>query len=363
MRNVYTVLSYNARTAKAYPNLTIPENIPAVALLSITNITEALDDFDTVRVQHQPLSSNSTSPTPGTSTAPGNGGGKHGLGRLWALVGVILGVTLVIIVLVIRWLVRRRRTIRRIAVATGSSSVDKSGDVESPGSIALTTLAASRDTPMDDIPIELAMDENTLRSKIWTDRHKYSRYSGASFLTSSTSTRAGEFAEPNDFGEMQLPSPDENGQDRHPRNDPLVTSRRSRAARSRSRGRSLVGPMDDGYSTPLSLDTTLSAIPMLDEITPEALSTGRYASFARQAQAQYPSIPHNTSLSHMRIPEDPLRSTSERIPHPSRTSTLQPSTDEVRQSDAFQFHPPHPLAPDRSEGPAEPHLPVPPDLT
>src|ERR1700733_4995719 len=108
MRNVYTVLSYNRYNTKALVNITISPEYAAFALLSITNITQALDEFNTIRIQHRPLPSSSASPTPGTST-DGNRYGKHGPGKLWALIGIIIAFGLVVGAFVTRWWIRRRR--------------------------------------------------------------------------------------------------------------------------------------------------------------------------------------------------------------------------------------------------------------
>jgi hypothetical protein len=165
MRNVYTVLSYNRVNSKGLANLTISEEDAAFALLSITNITQALDEFNTVRVQHQPLPSSSSLPTPGTSTE-GGGNVKHGLGKLWVLIGIVFAFGLVVGAFVARWWLRRRRAIRRISAASVGGTRG-AADTKPSVPIALVNLRRQSDKFSKAGEPLNAEDEETLRSRPW----------------------------------------------------------------------------------------------------------------------------------------------------------------------------------------------------
>ena len=71
LRNVYTVLAYDAPDAHGvFPTNKGSANLqPQVGLLSLTNASRAMQEFNNVRVLHQPMSSgNSSSPTSATSS-------------------------------------------------------------------------------------------------------------------------------------------------------------------------------------------------------------------------------------------------------------------------------------------------------
>jgi len=110
LRNVYTVMAYDAPDA----NGTFPNNDPDsrdldphVGLLGLTDSTQAMQEFDNVRVLNVPLSSgNSSSPTSGQAASSGGGKLSVGIHVLLALVGV-LGVCFVLFAL--RWFLVRRR--------------------------------------------------------------------------------------------------------------------------------------------------------------------------------------------------------------------------------------------------------------
>lgn len=303
LRNVYTVLSYDRKGSEEYSNLTISDSDPAIALLSVTNITQALEEFDTVRVDHQPLPSSSSLPTPGTSTdGHGGSGGKHGLGKLWILIGILLALGFVSGAFITRCLVRRRRSLKRVTkdvddTRDGSSTRRPRPHTGIP--IALTSLGSYGDKSTSRFSKTSngdELDEETFHSKR-PFAGGWHRHSGASFMSSSsgTGTRVGDGTEPtNDFGELSLSlsTVDELGDDRQPR-DGLGTlgpngARSTRAARSRSRGPR--GSVHDAvYPTdahPVSLTTDaslLTNIPTLEEITPEALSSSRYPTFTRHS--------------------------------------------------------------------------------
>ena len=311
MRNAYTVLSYNRYHTKALVNITISAEYAAFALLSITNITQALDEFNTIRIEHRSLPSSSASPTPGTST-DGNGYGKHGLGKLWALIGIIIAFGLVVGAFVTRWWIRRSRAIRRVSAAdVGRAFAHGTTNTEVPVPIALAGLgdqgikSSKKGRPVD----AEEQDENTLHSR-----------PAASFMTSSTNTRVGEWMEP-DFAEMTTSGPtphNEEGEDRGP-----YDSARSRTSWSRSRGPSIYGgSLSD--PTMLVTDTSmLTNIPTLDEITPGVLSSSRYPTFARHHH--HHPLPHQPPLATVPIYEAPTPPESESTHHPISSPPSSPS--------------------------------------
>lgn len=281
---MYTVLSYNRYNSKELANLTLSEEDGAFALLSITNITRALDEFNTVRIQHRPLPDSSATPTPGMSTG-GNGdsAGSHGLGKLWALIGIIVAFGLVVGAFVTRWCFRRRRTFRLAA-----TSVRRSGDTadnEASAPISLVSLGPHKKSAKAGESTE----EDTLRSRPWSEQYKPSNAS----LTSSTNTRVGEWTEPGEFADIitggPTPHNNEDGDDRRPHENA-----RSRTSRSRSRGPSIYGGSLSALPDPTMLVTDanlLTNIPTLDEITPEILSSSRYPTFPRHSSHLLPYHP------------------------------------------------------------------------
>jgi hypothetical protein len=91
LRNVYTVMAYdNPDASGAFPTSSDPNILhPRVGLLSLTNATLAMQEFNNVRLLNQPLSSgNSSSPSSGATSSTGKL--PVGVGVLLALVGVMV---------------------------------------------------------------------------------------------------------------------------------------------------------------------------------------------------------------------------------------------------------------------------------
>ncbi len=106
LRNVYTVMAYDAPDAHGvFPANKNSANLqPRVGLLSLTNATQAMQEFRNVRVLNQPLSSgNSSSPTSATSS---DGKLSVGVDVLLALVSVIMAC---MTLFGLRWFLVRRR--------------------------------------------------------------------------------------------------------------------------------------------------------------------------------------------------------------------------------------------------------------
>ena len=115
LRNVYTVMAYTAPNADGFftslngSNQTIT---PRLGLLSLTNSTIALEEFNTVRLLNQPISGGGS----GNSSADGNGssstvslGGKTLSVGIVVLIGILSFFTLCGLLFVIRWFVVRRK--------------------------------------------------------------------------------------------------------------------------------------------------------------------------------------------------------------------------------------------------------------
>ena len=102
LRNVYTVIAYDQPdTQGVFPNNSDSAIDPQVGLLSLTNTTQAMQEFNNVRLLNQP-----SSPTSGAA----NNKLSVGIDVLLALVGVIAAcVTL----FGLRWLLVRRRMHRK----------------------------------------------------------------------------------------------------------------------------------------------------------------------------------------------------------------------------------------------------------
>jgi hypothetical protein len=111
LRNVYTVMAYDAPNAHGvFPtNTDSKDTHPQVGLLGLTNATQALQEFNNVRVLNIPLSSgNSSSPTSGQGKS--SDGRSVGIHVLIALIGVI-GACFALFGL--RWFLMRRQLRRR----------------------------------------------------------------------------------------------------------------------------------------------------------------------------------------------------------------------------------------------------------
>ena len=123
LRNVYTVMAYDAPNSHGvFPANNNSANIqPRLGLLSLTNASRAMQEFNNVRVLNEPLSSgNSGSPTSGASSR----GSKSSVGIdvLLALVGIIVAC---VALFGLRWFHVRRRL--RQGVRTGVTDPKPTG--------------------------------------------------------------------------------------------------------------------------------------------------------------------------------------------------------------------------------------------
>ena len=105
LRNVYTVMAYDAPNSHGvFPANNGSANLqPRMGLLSLTNATRAMQEFNNVRILNEPLSSgNSDSP----SGASSRGKSSVGIDVLLALVGIIVAC---VALFGLRWFHVRRR--------------------------------------------------------------------------------------------------------------------------------------------------------------------------------------------------------------------------------------------------------------
>ena len=127
LRNVYTVMAYDVPNARGQfpPNGNGSANAnPRLGLLSLTNSTQALLEFNNVRVLDQPLSSGGNTPSSGRVETKS--------GKLSAGVDVLLGLVGVIAACAalfgLRWFLAKRR-LRANGPLTFDTAADKRGGV------------------------------------------------------------------------------------------------------------------------------------------------------------------------------------------------------------------------------------------
>lgn len=120
LRNVYTVMAYTAPNADGYfspVNGTNQTITPRLGLLSLTNSTIALEEFNTVRVLNQPISGGGGSGNSAGGSASGNnisnptvslGGKKLSVGIV-VLIGILSFFALCSLLFVARWCILRRK--------------------------------------------------------------------------------------------------------------------------------------------------------------------------------------------------------------------------------------------------------------
>ena len=153
LRNVYTVMAYDVPDANGtFPNNTDPDSgdlHPRVGLLGLTNPTQAMQEFNNVRVLNVPLSSgNSSSPTSGQATSSGGGKLSVGIHVLLALVGVI---GLCFLLFALRWFLVRRRLRRSPQLETLDSK---------PGGATTYQLANPSYLSMDAAPVRQSLSKS-----------------------------------------------------------------------------------------------------------------------------------------------------------------------------------------------------------
>ncbi|KAJ3512984.1 hypothetical protein NLJ89_g3205 [Agrocybe chaxingu] len=140
MRNVYTVMAYTVPNAdgsftpigstNSTDGALVQMIRPRLGLLSLTEPTRALSEFNTVRVLNQPISSG----VPTTSTGSGNNtktvpvGGKRLSIGIIVLIGLLSFFALCCILFAIRWFLMRRKF--RKAAQRGPPDADEYGTMD-----------------------------------------------------------------------------------------------------------------------------------------------------------------------------------------------------------------------------------------
>ncbi|KAI0689929.1 aspartic peptidase domain-containing protein [Cytidiella melzeri] len=148
MRSTYTVMAYDAPDAQGvFPNATQAGSIihPRLGLMGVTNITTALDEFNTVRVLNQPLSSGVNQANNGGSGSGSGSGGPSGSTsttsekKLSVGVEVLIGLLgfffLCFALFAARWAVHRRKLVKlkKQAIHGRSGSWDSEDGEPKPG--------------------------------------------------------------------------------------------------------------------------------------------------------------------------------------------------------------------------------------
>lgn len=131
LRNVYTVMAYDVPDASGQfpPNGNgSTDTNPRLGLLSLTNATQALQEFNNVRVLNQPLSSGGNTPSSGQSADAKSGKLSVGVDVLLGLVGVIAACAALF---GLRWFFVKRRLRRTgpLLGLTSDAAADKRGGV------------------------------------------------------------------------------------------------------------------------------------------------------------------------------------------------------------------------------------------
>jgi len=121
LRNVYTVMAYgppNANGSFPHHNLTTHIN-PRLGLMSLTNSSRALDEFNTVRVLNKPLTASNTTTNVNDTKTVNIGGAKLSMG-IAVLIGLMSFIGLCAVLFLVRYLLMRRCF--RKSQTTGSES-------------------------------------------------------------------------------------------------------------------------------------------------------------------------------------------------------------------------------------------------
>ncbi len=111
LRNVYTVMAYDVPDARGQfpPNGNGSEELsPRLGLLSLTNATQALQEFNNVRVLNQPLSSGGGGSTPSSGPVVGAKSGKLSVG-VDVLLGLVGFIAACAALFGLRWFLVKRR--------------------------------------------------------------------------------------------------------------------------------------------------------------------------------------------------------------------------------------------------------------
>ncbi|KAG6334244.1 hypothetical protein ID866_4850, partial [Astraeus odoratus] len=148
MRNVYTVMAYENPSADGTFNTSVLSGIqPTLGLLGLTNATQAMEEFYTVRVLNQPLNPSST-PTPSAA----DGGNSLSVG-VEVLIGLVGFFALCVAAFGLRCFFARRKWRKHANAASVSSSQPDSDGEQKVGYAAYElTRRNSRSSSVEETP-------------------------------------------------------------------------------------------------------------------------------------------------------------------------------------------------------------------
>ncbi|KAL4080545.1 aspartic peptidase domain-containing protein [Scleroderma citrinum] len=182
MRNVYTVMAYEKPNANGTFTTSVDQGIqPMLGLFSLTNATQALDEFHAVRVLHQPLDPGGQSSTP--SSTPPNSKLSIGVEVLLGLIGFF---ALCIASFGVRCFFVRRKWRKQGLSGSANASVSHLGDSETEQKIGYEL--TRRDSPtgsIEEVPLGLPDTLRTLAfGSSWGDRgvSQYTVDSGRTYV-------------------------------------------------------------------------------------------------------------------------------------------------------------------------------------
>lgn len=168
MRNVYTVMAYEQPDTTGNFNNSIASGInPTLGLLSLTNATQAMEQFDQVRVLKQPLGSGSSQ----QGSSPQSGGSQRSIG-LEILIGLVSFFVLCLALFALRWLFARRRLRQSSPLEREEDRSDqkleygayRSARSDSQSSVDQSTLLYDSSLHKDN-PLQYAVNESRMRVK------------------------------------------------------------------------------------------------------------------------------------------------------------------------------------------------------
>ncbi|KAF8265631.1 aspartic peptidase domain-containing protein [Lactarius quietus] len=176
LRNAYTVMAYDVPNASGqFPpngNGSVALN-PRLGLLSLTNATQALQEFNNVRVLNQPLSSGGGG-TPSSGRAEARSGKLSvGVDVLLGLVGVIAGC---VALFGLRWFFVKRRLRRNGPQLASDSADDKRGGVTYQLTRRSSSSSGSVSGSADPARVRMSLAGNSARTFVAQDEEVFGEF-------------------------------------------------------------------------------------------------------------------------------------------------------------------------------------------
>ncbi|CAL1713873.1 unnamed protein product [Somion occarium] len=213
MRSTYTVMAYDQPDSEGnFPNMSAPSSAsggsmnsallrPRLGLLSLTDPTVALDEFNTVRVLKQPLGSagGANGGAQGQSVSGDDGGGKRLSVGVEVLIGLLGFFALCFVLFAARWAYARRKFKHERAAAGVAGKSNGSGEFKDRDDYLMDEVAfrLSRRTSRND---PYGPSEEALRAMRYSE---YKRRLDSEYTDDSGRTRVaspGDKDGVNDFG-------------------------------------------------------------------------------------------------------------------------------------------------------------------